>query len=495
MMFATVPTSEAGGGILVHSITVGKKRLRKGRALSQADIDALQAAGIDQVTIAKLDKDELGEDESAGRIADSLLAGTSDIDCSAPFTGRANLYAEIPGLVQIDAERVMEINRVDPAITLATLPNLARVSRRSMIATVKIIPYGVHSRYVAAAAAIGPGTIRLRPVVHRTAGLVLTRVTGQPQRLMEKGRAAIESRLSALGIRLSETWVVDHDPIEVGVALQNCEGNILLILTGSATSDQRDVGPDGLKRAGGELHRFGMPVDPGNLLFYGDLGSRPVIGLPGCARSPALNGADWVLERLACGLKLSDSDFAAMGTGGLLKEIPVRPQPRAAAKSVTMRPVVEAVILQTDGSGKLERAVAATGRSKVDKVHAIAPASEIQPTDSEGKISRGEEESRQDSVFPERIRAGMASLTDKADAVLLIRSECLVEPVQINRLIAAFSPADGREICELRVAGKQKCLAILLGKRFFESLAGLTSQAELDNLRREAKDFLVEFEI
>jgi molybdenum cofactor cytidylyltransferase len=53
-----------------------------------------------------------------------------------------------------------------------------------------------------------------------------------------------------------------------------------------------------------------------------------VIGLPGCARSPALNGADWVLERLACGLALTDDDIAAMGVGGLLKEIPIRPQPR-----------------------------------------------------------------------------------------------------------------------------------------------------------------------
>ena len=74
--------------------------------------------------------------------------------------------------------------------------------------------------------------------------------------------------------------------------------------------------------------RFGMPVDPGNLLFLGRLGARPVIGLPGCARSPALNGADFVLERLACGIEVTGEDIARMGVGGLLKEIPMRPQPR-----------------------------------------------------------------------------------------------------------------------------------------------------------------------
>jgi molybdenum cofactor cytidylyltransferase len=101
-----------------------------------------------------------------------------------------------------------------------------------------------------------------------------------------------------------------------------------MILTGSATSDVRDTAPSGVVRAGGDVIHYGMPVDPGNLLFLGRVGTRPVIGLPGCARSPALNGADWVLERVLCGVSVEASDIAAMGVGGLLKEIPTRPRPR-----------------------------------------------------------------------------------------------------------------------------------------------------------------------
>ena len=100
------------------------------------------------------------------------------------------------------------------------------------------------------------------------------------------------------------------------------------MLGASAVVDRRDVIPSAIGGAGGVVEPFGMPVDPGNLLFHGALGGRPVIGLPGCARSPALNGADWVLERYACGIAVSDDDIAAMGVGGLLKEIPIRPQPR-----------------------------------------------------------------------------------------------------------------------------------------------------------------------
>jgi molybdenum cofactor cytidylyltransferase len=129
-------------------------------------------------------------------------------------------------------------------------------------------------------------------------------------------------------MELAETRVVPHDSPAIAAALRDLPGDIGLILTGSATSDLYDTAPQGLRLAGGQVARFGMPVDPGNLLFLGEQGGRPVIGLPGCARSPALNGADWVLERLACGLAVTDDDIAAMGVGGLLKEIPQRPQPR-----------------------------------------------------------------------------------------------------------------------------------------------------------------------
>ena len=74
-----------------------------------------------------------------------------------------------------------------------------------------------------------------------------------------------------------------------------------------------------------------MPVDPGNLLFIGDLAGVPVIGLPGCAKSPALNGADWVMERVICGVPVTSADIAAMGVGGLLKESPARGMPRVDA--------------------------------------------------------------------------------------------------------------------------------------------------------------------
>ena len=193
-----------------------------------------------------------------------------------------------------------------------------------MVATVKIIAYGVDRAAAERAAERARAAMRVQPVVLRTATLIQTDIGAGPG----KGEDAMRDRLSALGMDLAVVETVPHRTAPLADAVARAKGDLVLILTASATSDPHVVAPAAVRAAGGHVTRFGMPVDPGNLLFLGHQGGRPVIGLPGCARSPALNGADWVLERVACGLEVSDGDIAAMGVGGLLKESPARPHPR-----------------------------------------------------------------------------------------------------------------------------------------------------------------------
>lgn len=331
MDFGPVPLDQALGAILAHSRALpGGGRLRKGAVLGADDLAALAAAGIRQVTVARPGPDDVAEDAAAARLAAALVPdpGAAGLVLTAAFTGRVNLKAARPGLVELDAAAIGALNRIDPAITLATLAPLARVSPGTLVGTVKIITYAVAGAALDRAARAAAGAIRIRPVTRPDAGLILTEVPGMEPRLQTKGRRAVEGRLRALGMRLAACETVPHDEAAIARALSALPGAMALILTGSASSDPNDTAPRALRRAGGRVARFGMPVDPGNLLFLGDLDGRPVVGLPGCARSPALNGADWVLERLACGLTVDDDAIAAMGVGGLLKETPIRPQPR-----------------------------------------------------------------------------------------------------------------------------------------------------------------------
>ncbi|OAN76173.1 molybdopterin biosynthesis protein [Sulfitobacter sp. EhC04] len=327
MKFGPVPLDRAEGAVLAHSVPTQDGRLRKGRVLSGADVTALADTGIAEVIVARLGPDDLGEDLAAERLASAVLGQGKGLKQTRPFTGRVNLLAEGPGVVELDVAALEAVNAVHPMITIATVPRWQQMRDGGMVATVKIISYAVPEGDLAqaCAAVASAGAITLRQPVLKTATLIVTEIPGG---VGDKGRDAIAGRLEALGVTLELVQLVPHRRAALAEALAAATSDLVLILTGSATSDSEDVAPAALREAGGEVTRFGMPVDPGNLLFLGALNDRPVIGLPGCARAPALNGADWVLARVICGVPVSSADIAGMGVGGLLKEIPTRPQPR-----------------------------------------------------------------------------------------------------------------------------------------------------------------------
>ncbi|HPE26534.1 molybdopterin-binding protein [Albidovulum sp.] len=334
MRFGTVAPAEAEGAVLAHSMRLDGRKLSKGTILTGDHVARLLAAGIGGVTVARLDPGDIGEDRAAAALAAALVpdAGAAGLTLSVPHAGRVNLHAAGPGIVDLDAAAIHGLNLIDPAITFATLAPMTRTTPGMLVGTVKIISYAVPGAALERACEAARGAIRLRPVVLASAGLILTEVDKESAGLSRKAEAAVAARLGALGIGLADVRSVPHDEVAIAAAIGSVRGAMVLILTGAATSDLYDTAPQALRRAGGTVTRFGMPVDPGNLLFLGRHDARPVIGLPGCARSPALNGADWVLERIACGLDLSAEDIAAMGVGGLLKEIPIRPQPREALR-------------------------------------------------------------------------------------------------------------------------------------------------------------------
>ncbi len=334
MKFGPIPVADAEGAILAHSEIAADPvnpasltyKIPKGTVLTAQHLADLAAYGLTEIVVARLDRDDVHEDEAAMRLAQALIRRRGGLEAGAAAKGRVNLRAAHAGIVELDAQAIDRVNRIDPGITIATVRPWHKLGPGGLAATIKIIPYAAPQALIAQACAAAEGAMHLRAANLASASLIETRIgAAMPS---DKGRGAIAGRIGHFGAQLSDRIVVDHQEVAVARALSDAPGELLMILTGSATSDRADVAPAALRRAGGTLLHYGMPVDPGNLLFVGRLGGKPVIGLPGCARSPALNGADWVMERVICGVPPEEIDIPGMGVGGLLKEIPSRPQPR-----------------------------------------------------------------------------------------------------------------------------------------------------------------------
>ena len=346
MRFGRVPLADAEGTLLAHSVKAGTLKLSKGHRLDAADIAALAEAEVAEVVVARLDADDLAEDEAAARIAGAIAP--DHLRFSPAATGRVNVYATAAGLFVASRAVVDRLNRIDPGITLACLADHVSVEAGDMVATIKIIPLAVPGVFVERAAAIlrAERAFEVKPFAPRRAALIATELPSLKPQVMDKTRAVLAARLLQSGSRLVTERRVAHTEAAVAAAIAELKAvhDLIGVFGASAVADPDDVVPAAIRSAGGVVEHVGMPVDPGNLLVIGRLGDIPVLGAPGCARSPRENGFDWVLDRLLAGEWPSPADITGLGVGGLLKEIPTRPQPREMAARDRPGPVTIVVL-------------------------------------------------------------------------------------------------------------------------------------------------------
>lgn len=324
MIFGEFRIEQSEGLTLAHTIALGQRTLRKGRVLDGADIAALRQAGVETVLGARLDSEDISEDAAAGAVA-ALLVGAGTVT-RQPYTGRCNLHAVERGLVLVDAEGIARINRLDEAITVATLPPFTMARKGQVIATVKIMPFAVARGLIECCRQQMPvAPLSVAPLQPHRAALILSDLPGMKEKMLRNTATVTRNRLQLLGSRLSLEMRCAHRTGELASALRQtlAAGCDLVLICGATISkDRADVVPAAIVAAGGVIVHFGMPVEPGNMLLLARVGDVPVIILPGCARSSRLNGLDWVLHRLLAMLPVTREDMMGMGVGGLIRSAP-----------------------------------------------------------------------------------------------------------------------------------------------------------------------------
>ncbi len=522
MKFGTVALAQAEGAVLAHKRMVDGVAFKKGRVLSADDVAALGRTGITEIVVARLEADDVGEDAAADRIG--AVCHGPGVHRSAAFTSRANLYAETDGVLVIDEQRLNAMNGIDEGVTLSTIPAFEVVHRQQLVASVKIIPFAVDGSTVAAweaAVADGGPPIRVAPFKRLRAGLIQTRIEGTREKVLDKTVGVTRTRIETLGGTLIEQLRCGHDRDALLAAIGKLRGDgaeLILIIGASSIVDRRDVIPAAIEAAGGTVEHYGMPVDPGNLILMGRLGDAPgdgpVLGLPGCARSPKLNGLDWLLRRLMAGVKVTPGDVMGMGVGGLLKEIPSRPLPRSQAVETpaAAAPRIGALVLaagqsrrmgainkllaEVDGVPMVVRAVDAALASGADPVVVV--------TGHEPERVRATLSGR-DVVFAHNpdyahglstsVGVGVAALPPKRDGVVVCLGDMpRVTAAHIDRLIATFDPLEGRAICVPTWHGKRGNPA-LFARRFFAEMEELKGDVGAKHLIGEYEDLVVEIAI
>jgi molybdenum cofactor cytidylyltransferase len=493
MKFGAVPLKDALGATAVHSIRQGDLVLKKGTLIGPKEVAALNRAGVKEIVVARGEAGDVAEDQAAADIAAAIAGPGLRIDRA--FTGRCNLFSEIAGILVVDKDAIDQLNRIDEAVTLATLAAYKPVVEGEMVATVKIIPFAVaataRDSAVAQAAKAKP-VIRIAPYKIEKIGVVSTLLPGLSPKVVEKTLKITRERIQPAGAAIVAERRVPHEQVALAKAIDEvlkAGAELVIVFGASAIADRRDVIPAAVEAVGGTIEHFGMPVDPGNLLLIGRLRGQAVLGAPGCARSPKENGFDWVLMRLLAGLPVSRADITGMGVGGLLMEIVTRPQPRGEPQPEKGRRIA-AVVLAAGRStrmGAVNKLIAEIGGKPLVRIAAEqALASRASPV----IVVTGHERDRVEQALnglPVRVvhnpdyaeglgtslKAGIAAVPVDADGAIV----CLGDMPQVNaalidKLIAAFDPARGALVVVPSIAGRRGN-PVVWSRRFFPDLTAI----------------------
>ncbi|MDB5566236.1 MAG: 4-diphosphocytidyl-2C-methyl-D-erythritol kinase [Tardiphaga sp.] len=491
MKFGPASPADALGGVTVHTLRQGTLVLKKGTTIGPDEVEALTRAGVKEIVVVRLEDGDVSEDVAAASIAQAVAG--EGVNVERAFTGRANLFAAHPGVLVVERTIVDRINAVDEAITFATLAAYKPVVEGEMIATVKLIPFGVAGklRDAAVVAATG-GAMRIAPYGIKRVGIVSTLLPGLAPKVIEKTLRVTAERLAPAGAEIIAERRVAHDESALAASIKELLGlgaELVIVFGASAIADRRDVIPAAIEQVGGAIEHFGMPVDPGNLLLIGNAGGVPVLGAPGCARSPVENGFDWVLMRLLAGLKVTRADLTGMGVGGLLMEIVTRPQPR--------------VPLGTDGNRNVAAIILAAGRSTrmggpnkllaelngktlvrivaeqavASKATSVTVVTGHQAAEVEKALAGLKVKFVRNPDFAEglagSVKSGIAAVPADADgAVVCLGDMPLIDTRLIDRLIESFAPDRGSLIV-VPVSDGRRGNPVLWSRRFFGELMTL----------------------
>lgn len=497
MEFGSVPTAESAGAILAHSIArPASIRFKKGRQLSESDAARLAHAGVEAITVCRLGPDDVHEDDASERLA-AATAGDG-LRRSAAFTGRVDLIAEADGLLVYDRAALDALNRVDEGITFAALPPFSRVVARQMAATAKIIPFGVAKAALEAALPAVP-LFRVAPFQPLPLPLIQTVLDDTKPSVLDRTEEIMAARAGSVGATMRPPIRCRHEATALKTALEaalSASPAVVTVVGASAIVDRHDVIPTAIRACGGTVEHFGMPVDPGNLLLLGRIGAVPVIGAPGCVRSPKPNGYDRVLERLVAGVAVDGPGIMAMGAGGLLKEIPSRPLSRAGIEETPTGGAsrIVGVLLaagQSRRMGRRNKLLAdLNGRPMVRHAAETLLKTALDGltvvTGHQADAVRGAldglpvafaDSPAHAQGLAETIKRGIAAVPDGVDGVLIALGDMpWLSAKTVNRLIAAFDPAAGRSIC-VPVHDGKRGNPVLFSRRFFSEIQGLSGDS------------------
>ena len=323
-----IRTEDAAGQVLCHDITqiipgeFKGARFRKGHIIQPEDIPVLLSIGKENLYVWEKKPGILHEDEAAALLYKA--AAGKNIHGTEPKEGKIELIADCDGLLKINREALLAVNRT-PQMMIATIHGDLPVKKGQKLAGTRIIPLVIEQEKMDAmqdamqAAAGSEPILNVLPMQAKKFAVITTGSEVFKGRIEDKFTPILVGKLAEYGCEMTFHKVCDDDPSGITAAILEAKeaGCELIFTTGGMSVDPDDRTPLAIRNTGADIVTYGAPVLPGAMFLVSYLDGVPVCGLPGCVMYAKRTIFDLLLPRLLADDAITAEDIARLGEGGL----------------------------------------------------------------------------------------------------------------------------------------------------------------------------------
>ena len=323
-----IRTEDAAGQVLCHDITqiipgeFKGARFRKGHIIQPEDIPVLLSIGKENLYVWEKKPGILHEDEAAALLYKA--AAGKNIHGTEPKEGKIELIADCDGLLKINREALLAVNRT-PQMMIATIHGDLPVKKGQKLAGTRIIPLVIEQEKMDAmqdamqAAAGSEPILNVLPMQAKKFAVITTGSEVFKGRIEDKFTPILVGKLAEYGCEMTFHKVCDDDPAGITAAILEAKeaGCELIFTTGGMSVDPDDRTPLAIRNTGADIVTYGAPVLPGAMFLVSYLDGVPVCGLPGCVMYAKRTIFDLLLPRLLADDAITSEDIARLGEGGL----------------------------------------------------------------------------------------------------------------------------------------------------------------------------------
>ena len=289
-----IRTEDAAGQVLCHDITqiipgeFKGARFRKGHIIQPEDIPVLLSIGKENLYVWEKKPGILHEDEAAALLYKA--AAGKNIHGTEPKEGKIELIADCDGLLKINREALLAVNRT-PQMMIATIHGDLPVKKGQNVL----------------------------PMQAKKFAVITTGSEVFKGRIEDKFTPILVGKLAEYGCEMTFHKVCDDDPAGITTAILEAKeaGCELIFTTGGMSVDPDDRTPLAIRNTGADIVTYGAPVLPGAMFLVSYLDGVPVCGLPGCVMYAKRTIFDLLLPRLLADDPITAEDIARLGEGGL----------------------------------------------------------------------------------------------------------------------------------------------------------------------------------